>query len=63
MSAHPFLKMREGRKAIVKKMREHIGRIIVKLGKKSAKIEANTTCAFLGYQEKEPDAVKKLRRF
>lgn len=47
----------------MKKMNNSVGKVIAKLAKKSAKIEANTTCAFLGYQEKEPEAIKKLRRF
>ena len=31
--------------------------------KKAAQLEANTTCAFWGYQQKEPKQVKSLRRF
>lgn len=33
------------------------------LAKKSAGIEANSTCAVWGYQPKEPEALKKLRKF
>lgn len=31
--------------------------------KKFATMEANTTCPLLGYQPKEPQNVKKLRKF
>lgn len=36
---------------------------IVGIAKKASSMEANTTCAYLGYQSEEPDAVKKLRKF
>lgn len=36
---------------------------IVSMAKKSASMEANTTCPLIGYQPKEPQAVKKLRKF
>lgn len=36
---------------------------IVAMAKKSASIDANTACAFLNYQPKEPQEVKKLRKF
>lgn len=40
-----------------------LGAIVVTMAKISAKIEANTACAFLGHQIKEPKGVKKLRKF
>ncbi len=46
-----------------KKIRERFGKTIVEMAKKSARLEANTACAFLGYQSKEPESVKKLRKF
>lgn len=36
---------------------------LVSLAKKTASLEANTACTLLTYQEKEPEQVKKLRRF
>jgi len=36
---------------------------IVHMAKKSARLEANTACAWLNYQPKEPVSVKKLRKF
>lgn len=38
-------------------------RAAVFLVKKVAVREANVGCAFLSYQRKQPDAVKKLRKF
>lgn len=40
-----------------------VKKAIVNMAKKSASMEANTTCPCLGYQPKEPQAVKKLRKF
>lgn len=40
-----------------------MGKIITEVAKKAAVLEANSTCAFLGYQEKEPKCIKKLRKF
>lgn len=38
-------------------------KLITVLAKKVAEQEANSACAFFSYQEKEPDQVKKLRKF
>lgn len=46
-----------------KKMIEKIEKVIAKIARREAIIEANTTCPFLGYQIKEPSEVKKLRKF
>lgn len=40
-----------------------VKKAIVSMAKKSASMEANTTCPCLGYQPREPQAVKKLRKF
>lgn len=42
------------------------GKIVGYIGKAAmsvAKIEANSTCSYLTYQPKKPDAVKNLRKF
>lgn len=36
---------------------------LVLVAKKTASLEANTACPLLTYQEKEPEQVRKLRRF
>lgn len=46
----------------IEKTKNKIGKILVNAAKSTAKMEANTTCAFLGYQAKEPVSVKKLRK-
>lgn len=38
-------------------------KVIVALSVKAATKEANSACSFWSYQSKEPDAVKKLRKF
>lgn len=40
-----------------------IKKVIAKIAKKSASIEANTACPLWNYQPKEPDELKKLRKF
>lgn len=40
-----------------------LGRAVVALAKKSAVMEANTSCPYLHYQPKEPIEVHKLRKF
>lgn len=37
--------------------------VVARLAKKTAGIEANTACPILGYQSKEPQKVKELRKF
>ncbi len=36
---------------------------IANMAKKSASLDANTACTCIGYQTKEPQNVKKLRKF
>ena len=38
-------------------------RVIITMATKAASMEANTTCPLIGCQPKEPQAVKKLRKF
>ena len=38
-------------------------KLLTVMAKKAAKVEANSACAFIGYQEKEPEAIKSLRKF
>ena len=40
-----------------------VKKVIIELAKKNAVMEANTSCPAIGYQPKEPQAVKKLRKF
>jgi len=40
-----------------------VKKAIVNIAKKSASMEANTACPCMNYQSKEPQAVKKLRKF
>lgn len=48
------------RKDSIKKV---VATTIVKMAKKASGLEANTACACLSYQSKEPQEVKKLRKF
>ena len=45
------------------KTKRNIKKLIVNVAKKVAVVEANTTCPYFGYQEKESKQVKKLRKF
>lgn len=47
----------------MQKMKKIVKKIIVKMAKGSASVEANTACPFLNFQPKEPMDVKKLRKF
>lgn len=47
----------------MKKLKSNAQRLIAKVAKESASIEANSSCGFFAYQPKEPEAVKKLRKF
>lgn len=40
-----------------------IKKAIVYMAKQSASMEANTACPLIGFQPKESQAVKKLRKF
>lgn len=53
----------ERRAENMQNIRTVVKKAIVNMAKKSASMEANTTCPCLGYQPKEPQAVKKLRKF
>lgn len=44
-------------------VKKGIEQAIAKIAKKSASVEANTTCPCLGYQPQEPKQVKALRKF
>lgn len=48
-------------KTIEKK--KFLRRVVEKAAYKMAALEANTACPCIGYQPKEPKAVKKLRKF
>lgn len=40
-----------------------IKKAMINMAKRTATMEANTSCPLIGYQTKEPRAVKKLRKF
>lgn len=40
-----------------------VKKTIARMAKRTASLEANTACPLIGYQPKEPEAVKKLRKF
>ncbi len=40
-----------------------VKKAVAGIAKRTASMEANTTCPLIGYQPKEPQAVKKLRKF
>ncbi len=40
-----------------------VKKTIVNMAKRSAVVEANTTCPCINFQPKEPQSVKKLRKF
>lgn len=46
-----------------KKICESVLKAISKTALHSAKSAANSTCFFVAYQPKEPQSVKKLRKF
>lgn len=47
----------------MRKMKKTVKKIIADLAKKSACMEANTACPCMNFQPKEPQSVKKLRKF
>lgn len=47
----------------MQKITTAVKKTIAYLAKKSASMEANTACPYVGFQPKEPQAVKKLRKF
>lgn len=40
-----------------------IKKAVADMAQKSARMEANTACPCMNFQRKEPQAVKKLRKF
>ena len=58
-------KQRREEIAMQKKKRasEKVKKAVVKLSRKVAEMESNTTCTFTFYQPKEVESVKKLRKF
>lgn len=53
----------EGREETMQTITTAVKKTIAYLAKKSAGMETNTACPFIGFQPKEPQAVKKLRKF
>ena len=47
----------------MKDMKKMMKKVVVTMAKRSAALEANTSCPLLGFQPEEPKAVKKLRKF
>lgn len=47
----------------MKKVKTQLEKMVVKAAYKTAEKNANSVCGFLFYQPKQPDAVKKLRKF
>lgn len=47
----------------MQRITRNVKKAIANMAKKSAVIEANTACPFINYQPKEPQEVKKLRKF
>lgn len=47
----------------MQKIKNFIKKAIADMAKKSAGMEANTACPCMNFQPKEPQAVKKLRKF
>lgn len=43
-------------------MKKTLSNLILKAVNKNLKQEANSACAFLGYQPKMPESVKKFRK-
>lgn len=44
---------------IIKKSKK----LLVELALRTSYVEANSTCPYFGYQEEEPEQVRKLRKF
>lgn len=47
----------------MQKITRTVKKVIANMAKKSASMEANTACPCMNFQPKEPQAVKKLRKF
>ncbi len=46
-----------------KRASEKVKKVVVKLARETASVEANTVCAGIYYQPKETESVKQLRKF
>mgnify|MGYP000854413648 FL=1 len=46
-----------------KRVSEKVKKVVVKLVRETASVEANTVCAGIYYQPKETESVKQLRKF
>ena len=55
--------MSERREKAMQKIKMIVKKSIAKMAKKAASVEANTTCPLYNFQPKEPQDVKKLRKF
>ena len=47
----------------MKKIKKQLEKMVVKAAYNAAEKNANSMCGFFFYQPKQPDAVKKLRKF
>lgn len=47
----------------MQKIKATVKKSIAKMAKKAASMEANTACPLCNFQPKEPQDVKKLRKF
>lgn len=47
----------------MKKIKNQLEKMVVKAAYNAAEKNANSVCGFFFYQPKQPDAVKKLRKF
>lgn len=47
----------------MQKITRIVKKVIADMAKKAANMEANTACPLLNFQMKEPQDVKKLRKF
>ena len=48
---------------IKERAKKEIEKAIAMIARKSASVEANTACPLWGYQSKEPQQVKAMRKF
>ena len=60
---HSIVERLHWRNQKVKKVKTQLEKMVVKAAYKTAEKNANSVCGFLFYQPKQPDAVKKLRKF
>lgn len=47
----------------MQKIKTTVKKAVANMAKKAASMEANTTCPYCNFQPKEPQDVKKLRKF